>query len=130
MIRLCNDKYIRAGVHATMPDALNALNQQLQDLFNRFDQAQEWRKLRYWLQKVDIMIHDRLAMFKLLYKYTCKLSKKPQQYKYDYVSAQDFKDIFTQSKIICDELTEKECYLVFLQSMQTQKDELFSPKHF
>lgn len=33
--------------------------------------------MRLWNEKCDLLIHDRLPMIKCLYKYTCKLSKKP-----------------------------------------------------
>ncbi|CAD8166448.1 unnamed protein product [Paramecium pentaurelia] len=130
MIRLCNDKYIRPGLFTSMVDSISAIKQQCQEYFSRFDQAQQWRKTRLWNQKCDILLNDRIAMLKSLYKYCCKLSKKPQQFKFEYVSIQDFKDMVNQCKLICDDLNERECCLVYLQSMITQKDELFSSKHY
>ncbi|CAD8157226.1 unnamed protein product [Paramecium octaurelia] len=130
LVRFCNDKYIRSGLCQTMIEGLTQLQQQCREFLSKFDSAQAWRKMRLWNEKCDILIHERMPMIKILYKYTCKLSKKPQQFKYDYVSPQDFKDLLKQSNIICDELTERECYLAYLQSMITQKDELFQPKHY
>ncbi|CAD8078083.1 unnamed protein product [Paramecium primaurelia] len=130
LVRFCNDKYIRSGMCQTMTEGLSQLQQQCQEFLSKFDTSQAWRKMRLWNEKCDILIRDRMPMIKILYKYTCKLSKKPQQYKYDYISPQDFRDFLKQSNVICDELTERECYLAYLQSMITQKDELFSPKHY
>ncbi|CAD8117348.1 unnamed protein product [Paramecium sonneborni] len=130
MIRLCNDKFIRSAIHTTMVDSINAIKQLSQEYFSRFDQSQQWRKTRLWNQKCDILLNDRIAMLKSLFKFCCKLSKKPQQYKFEYVSFSDFKDFINECKLICDDLSERECYLVYLQSMVTQKDELFSSKHY
>ncbi|CAD8097939.1 unnamed protein product [Paramecium sonneborni] len=130
LVRFCNDKYIRSGLCQTMTEGLSQLQSQCKEFLSKFDSSQAWRKMRLWNEKCDILIHDRMPMIKCLYKYTCKLSKKPQQYKYDYVSPQDFKDLLKLSNVICDELSERECYLAYLQSMITQKDELFQPKHY
>ncbi|CAD8109684.1 unnamed protein product [Paramecium primaurelia] len=131
MIRMCNDKYLRQGICTTMTEAITLVTKQAQDYFAKFDQAQMWRKSRLWNQKCDIILNDRLAMLKSLFKYICKLSKKDKQVcKYDYISVQDFKDWIVQSKLICDDLSERECYLIYLQSMITQKDELYSSKHY
>ncbi|CAK65071.1 unnamed protein product (macronuclear) [Paramecium tetraurelia] len=131
MIRMCNDKFIRQGTCATMSEAICLINKQAQEYFSKFDQAQMWRKSRLWNQKCDIILSDRLAMLKSLFKYISRLSKKDKQlYKYDYISVQDFKDWIVQCKLICDDLSERECYLIYLQSMITQKDELYSTKHY
>ncbi|CAD8112195.1 unnamed protein product [Paramecium sonneborni] len=131
MIRMCNDKYIRQGICTTMTEAIGLVIKQIQDYLIKFDQSQMWRKSRLWNQKCDIILNDRLAMLKSLFKYVNRLSKKDKQVcKYDYISVQDFKDWIVQCKLICDDLSERECYLIYLQSMITQKDELYSSKHY
>jgi hypothetical protein len=58
------------------------------------------------------------------------LSPKKHYFQSKWISLQDFHSLFREAGLTENELTEQELYLIFLQSMMVQEDELTHPKHF
>ncbi|CAD8120300.1 unnamed protein product [Paramecium sonneborni] len=132
LVRIALDKYTRTGICKSMK--LSVLKLFEDDLvkarLQEIDRAQDWRDLRLWNEQCDILIKDRLPMLKLLFKYTSKLNAKQKFYKHTWIQFKDFRDLMLRCDLYCDIFVERDAYLAYLLSMQTQVDELFSLRHF
>lgn len=64
-------------------------------------------------------------MLQLLYEFTSRLSFKHQKC----ITLTDFKTLVLESLDLSKHISEKEVYLIYLQSMQTQRDEIAESKH-
>ncbi|CAD8208269.1 unnamed protein product [Paramecium pentaurelia] len=132
LVRIALDKYTRTGICKSMK--LSVLKLFEDDLvrirLQEIDRAQDWRDLRLWNEQCDLLIKDRLPMLKLLFKFTSKLNSKLKFYKQTWVQFKDFRDLLLKCDLYCDTFVERDAYIAYLLSMQTQIDELYSLRHF
>ncbi|CAD8122767.1 unnamed protein product [Paramecium sonneborni] len=132
LVRIALDKYTRTGICKSMKlSVLKLFEDDLVRLrLQEVDRAQDWRDIRFWNEQCDLLIKDRLPMLKLLFKFTSKLNSKQKFYKHTYVQFKDFRDLLLKCDLYCDTFVERDAYIAYLLSMQTQVDELYSLRHF
>ncbi|CAD8076292.1 unnamed protein product [Paramecium sonneborni] len=126
IVRLAKEQYIRTGLANNMAEALEMLFEQDEVLqfMQRFGISQDWRDTRYWTELMDYTIRIKMPILNILYENACKQTMKHGN---KFVTLADFK-LFVDQFELQKYISEKELYLIFLQSMQTQRDELRESK--
>ncbi|CAD8150190.1 unnamed protein product [Paramecium pentaurelia] len=126
IIRLAKEQYLRTNQCNNITDALDMLFKQdkVLDLIQEFGVPQDWRDTRYWTQLMDSTIKMKIQFLQLMYDYVSKITFKHNKY----VTLTDFK-LFIEQLDLGKYVSEKELYLIYLQSMQTQRDELRESNH-
>eukprot|EP01017_Pseudomicrothorax_dubius_P005020 TRINITY_DN11162_c0_g1_i1.p1 TRINITY_DN11162_c0_g1~~TRINITY_DN11162_c0_g1_i1.p1 ORF type:complete len:422 (+),score=86.12 TRINITY_DN11162_c0_g1_i1:71-1267(+) len=129
MVRIAEDKYIKAGLSPNFEDAVgNLIRDCLEPYVTQFN-AQKFRDEVYWKEEVDFVYKSYLQLVNQIYKKYSGRKSKPGMKKF--MCLDELHTLANHAGLISeDSMVERDVDVIFNLSMMTQVDELYQNRHF
>ena len=128
LVRLAQYKYMRNGLCESYAEAFRRLLEDgLQLQLEGAEDFQHWRNTRFWTMDVDLVVKEHLDFLRQLYGVWA--GSRQQTQIGPKMSALEFKAMWSYYACFNEFYPERDCLLVFSQSIQSQVDELNENRH-